>query len=792
MIDTNLYYSFLYKFDNVSQLPTDGSAYYIIGVNRQNSGVTSLTTYHWLLFARNAAGSAQVGVCKYNVTANTYGATNWCTTNLASGQTFLVVVKQHIIAGAANPDRNDLWINPPTNTFGLGEESLPPPAASTTDGTDDSSTAGPGRFHIVCSPASAELDELRIATTWAEVTIPKGTCFSATIFSSPTNVTQSAEISATFRVDPGTTAGPTFQWQISKDSGNTWNGIPGAEAAIYITPNLFIATDQGNQYRAIVTAVCDGSSATSGVATVTLTTPTPTGDGVIMHDQFTDGLRDDSPVTQSNSVWYTAINGSGYLDASSGDLVGFPLHGTSSLWLGFFRETNMVPVHLDVGKQIDITLPFIPDSFFSHTNNGALRFGLFDYYDGGLRPTADASTLSGSGGQGAGVRGYMLSVDFGTNFTANSPLSLLVRTGLGDNNLMGTTDDYLPLGVGPPGASYSNAPAFQASTRYTLVFSVTRTGTNSVNVRAAISGGGTNWTCSVSDVDLAYHRFDAFGIRPNSLETAADSFTIPEFKVEVVGAPQITNQPTDLALTAGGTATFSVGVRGAAPLAYQWRYNTTNLLEAATNSTLILTNLLVENAGLYAVSVTNASGSALSANARLTVNLVPAPLGTLQDRPVTSSVAKLLAMNQIHASYPLSLSSMSATSANGGAIALSNDQFTYTPPAAWGGQDTFSYTVTNHQGCSANGNIVVTITPANSEPVNKAVSITSVGNGWLLSFAGIPGRSYIVQAAAAVAGPWSDVSGPVVSDPTGLISFTDYTTPPPATRFYRIRTATTP
>lgn len=35
---------------------------------------------------------------------------------------------------------------------------------------------------------------------------------------------------------------------------------------------------------------------------------------------------------------------------------------------------------------------------------------------------------------------------------------------------------------------------------------------------------------------MTVRRFDAFGIRPNSLETSADSFTFPEFRVEVIDA----------------------------------------------------------------------------------------------------------------------------------------------------------------------------------------------------------------------------------------------------------------
>jgi hypothetical protein len=102
------------------------------------------------------------------------------------------------------------------------------------------------------------------------------------------------------------------------------------------------------------------------------------------------------------------------------------------------------------------------------------------------------------------------------------------------------------LGSGPSGGGYTNAPAFQASVQYTLVFSVTRTAVNSVTITNSITGGGTNWTFSVTETNLAYHRFDAFAIRPNSLETSADSFTVPGFKVEVLAGPTV---PTSVTIT---------------------------------------------------------------------------------------------------------------------------------------------------------------------------------------------------------------------------------------------------
>jgi hypothetical protein len=534
--NVNIYYSFLYKFDTGTEVSPTGQI--ISAVNRENSGVTTTGSFHWLLHARNSGGNLQLGISKNGggaITNWTGTSTNWASTNIPVGQTVFVVVRQQIITGVSN-DVEDLWINPPTNSFGTNEANIPPVSATTSDGAEDQSTTGPGRFWIFYG-LNAEMDEIRIATNWADATPPVNQCITAGFTAQPTNITQVAEINAILSFDSDST-GASYQWQLSKDHGTTWSNIQGAIAITYTTPNLALATDNGNQYRAIVNVPCDNSSATSAVATVTLTAPVITPDSLIMDDNFSDQLRDNTPVTTNNSVWRTATP-SANLDATSGQLVATTVSAKSTLYWGQFVDdaTSRVPVHLDVGHQIKVTLPFTPNSFNAFTGNGALRFGLYDYADGGTFITTDDNTATGSTGNGVNVRGYMLSVDFGTNFSANSPLSLLVKNGMEDINLMGTTGDYLSMGSGPSGGGYSNAPAFSAGTQYTLVLTVTRTDVNNCTVGATITGGGTNWTWSAAETNgFAYHRFDVFAIRANSAETAADTFTIPEFKVEVLTA----------------------------------------------------------------------------------------------------------------------------------------------------------------------------------------------------------------------------------------------------------------
>lgn len=524
--ETNIYFSFLYRFNVGADVSTTGQT--MVRVNRANSGTG--TAQHWDLVAKNVGG----GVVNLGI-AKAAGVTNYATSNIIAGQTFFVVVRQHIIPGTQN-DIYDLWINPPPGSFFTNEVDVPPSSASVgalpTDGSEDQSGTGPGRC-VFGSGADANFDEFRVGGTWADVTPYFGQCIPASVTVNPLSQTNSAEIAYAFSVTKrGTSA--TYQWQLSTDGGTSWNNIPGANARVYTTPNLQLPADNGNKYRVVINVPCDGSSATSAVATVTLITPQTTPTGVVMDDFFDDMLRDNLPITETNSVWRTATSANliANLNPPPGYMQGIPLSGSSSLWLGYFTPTN--PVHLDIGRAMKITLPFTADGFTAHTNNSSLRVGVFDYADGGTRISADGSAAGGSRGNGLNVRGYMLNLDFGPTFSVDTPVQLLVRNNLNDDNLMGSISDYLSLGSGPVGGGFTGAPAFQAAVPYTLEFTVTRTATNSVDVTAAITGGGTNWSFSTTESTLAYHRFDAFGIRANSLETTADSFTFPEFKVEVI------------------------------------------------------------------------------------------------------------------------------------------------------------------------------------------------------------------------------------------------------------------
>jgi hypothetical protein len=252
---------------------------------------------------------------------------------------------------------------------------------------------------------------------------------------------------------------------------------------------------------------------------------------VIVDDTWADGSRTNTPISQSNTVWYSSTASS--LLVGPNYMLGTNIT-SARLWVGYFTDDPASPVTLGEGEMIKVTLVFTPTNVAAWTGSGTqrgLRFGLLNFADGGTRLTSDS--FSSSAGNGENVTGYMLNLSFYDYFSTETPMEIRVRTNLSSVNLIGTTADYLSLGSGP--CCYSNQPAFVSGVTYTLEFIVARTNATDVGIRTHIFGGDLDLAYSVRDTTTnLYHRFDTFAIRPNNLNNAADHFTFSQFKVEVL------------------------------------------------------------------------------------------------------------------------------------------------------------------------------------------------------------------------------------------------------------------
>jgi pectate disaccharide-lyase len=105
-------------------------------------------------------------------------------------------------------------------------------------------------------------------------------------------------------------------------------------------------------------------------------------------------------------------------------------------------------------------------------------------------------------------------------------------------------------------------------------------------------------------------------------------------------APVITNQPQNRTVAEGQNTSFSVGVSGSAPLAYQWYSTPDTLLAGKTSSTLSLSTVTTNQSGGYFVIVTNVAGAATSSVATLTVTSAPPAAPAITTQPQDQSVTE--------------------------------------------------------------------------------------------------------------------------------------------------------
>jgi hypothetical protein len=109
------------------------------------------------------------------------------------------------------------------------------------------------------------------------------------------------------------------------------------------------------------------------------------------------------------------------------------------------------------------------------------------------------------------------------------------------------------------------------------------------------------------------------------VSNSAGSITSTQAMLFVLTAPVILAAPTNLAVRVGHDAAFNVIATGAPLLAYQWRFNGTNL-PGTTATNLTVAGAQDANAGAYNVVITNTYGAITSS-----------PAATKRFRPETTS-----------------------------------------------------------------------------------------------------------------------------------------------------------
>ncbi len=210
-------------------------------------------------------------------------------------------------------------------------------------------------------------------------------------------------------------------------------------------------------------------------------------------------------------------------------------------------------------------------------------------------------------------------------------------------NLLATA---LTLALAAP--AVTTQPAAQSVTAGgSAIFSVVASGNPAPTYQWEVStNGGSTWSrltdgTGISGSATATLTLSGVAVTLNGNEYACvvinsqGSVTSQSATLSVTGTLAITTQPTAQTVTAGSTATFTIGVTGTPTPTYQWEVSTngggawSNLSDGSgtTGSRTATLNLIAAGAAmsgnLYACVATNSAGTVTSQSALLTVNFAP-------------------------------------------------------------------------------------------------------------------------------------------------------------------------
>ena len=263
---------------------------------------------------------------------------------------------------------------------------------------------------------------------------------------------------------------------------------------------------------------------------------------VIVNDSWASGLRSSPP--NDAAWWYSTSSsaievGTGYLGLVSG--------GSGRGIAGTFASQT-----LGIGDTLTATFTFTTPATVGNNKSSSFRAGFFDT-TGHPGLAADISASSGSPNPVYNnVNGYMMDYDVNTS-TAGADITVRERSNPASGQLLATTSDYTSLGNG--GIEYFFAP----NTSYTGVFSVTRTGADTLDLTGSLFQGSTQLSIYTTEDSsgitssfgmLAFQVGSSTFGSSSTVNAADNGIDFTNIKVEYFAAP--VPEPSTFALLGAG------------------------------------------------------------------------------------------------------------------------------------------------------------------------------------------------------------------------------------------------
>jgi hypothetical protein len=340
------------------------------------------------------------------------------------------------------------------------------------------------------------------------------------------------------------------------------------------------------------------------------------------------------------------------------------------------------------------------------------------------------------------------------------------------NSAGNVTSNSVTLTVNPDpvAPSISSQPASQTITAgQTAGFSVTASGTTPLTYQWQKNGVPISGVTSPTYTTPAETTSDNGSLFSVVVSNSAGSATSNSAVLTVNPAPvapSITTQPSNQAITAGQTATFSVTASGTLPLIYQWQKNGTNISGATSSRYITPAETSSDNGAQFTVVVSDSVGSITSNAAILTVNA--ATPGALTPSTASLSFGNVIVNNSSAQSVTLTnsgavnitVSSVTVPGSGFNASGISNGEI-ITPGQAVTLNVTFAP--------SATGSITDNVTIA-SDASNSPTTIGISGFGVLahtatLSWTASPSMviGYNVYRGSVSGGPYTLVNSSIVA-----------------------------
>jgi hypothetical protein len=271
----------------------------------------------------------------------------------------------------------------------------------------------------------------------------------------------------------------------------------------------------------------------------------------IINDTWLDGTDDDpaSPVHSEfgvdgdsdgnlESAWYQGGDGTLNPVGAGGPERGkfsLPTSASSASWTSYFTP-EAAPITLaNAGDFLKVTWIFTPTNINNGGSNTSqnFRFAIVD------SPTAQRLAANGAPGSGA-YTGYAMFTNMSGTLGNSNPFRL-ERRNVASGDLLSTSGNWTALGT--TGATAGNH-GYDSGTPYTMVWTITRNGSNGLDHDVSITGGTLDGdgTAQVVFTDtpgsLGGFTFDTFALRPSGATTTAEQFDFSLFKVETNVVPE--------------------------------------------------------------------------------------------------------------------------------------------------------------------------------------------------------------------------------------------------------------